>query len=540
MKLRMRFGKEGIVKFIGHLDIMRYFQKAFRRANVDITYSQGYHPHPCLSFASPLGVGLESRGEYLDMEVNSFDDLEAMKNAVNAQMVEGIVVYSIRHLPDQAKNAMSIIAAADYEVGFREEMAPCETKQLKAAVESFMSRPEIRVIKKTKKSEREIDIRPLIYQMVVQENGKIFMQVAAGSATNLKPELVMQTLCRLENLEENDYAWLVTRCDMYADKGNEQTGRHLVSLEDFARRMQGSDLNKRAVENLIKCGAMDGLGMGRGQMLAIYEMVLDAAADTYRRNLEGQLQLFGPEDGGMPEIPAPKLPPLRPAELMQMEKETVGLYLSGHPLDEYRTRLRAAGVTPILRILQSFEENDGFFHDGQNVRIAGMVEEIRRKTTRNGSMMAYVTLEDDTAAMELLTFSNVLERSGSLLTENAAVVAEGRISVRDEKAPQLVVNRFDPLESFTKQAPPPMAAAPRPAAQEQAVLQASRLYLRLPSEQSPLFGKVRATLNMFPGNVAAVLYFADTGVRRGTQCGLRGDMLQELRALLGEDSVVLK
>ena len=88
--------------------------------------------------------------------------------------------------------------------------------------------------KKTKKSEREIDIRPLIYKMVVEENGKIFMQVAAGSATNLKPELVMQTLCRLENLEENDYAWLVTRCDMYADKGNEQTGRQLVSLEDFA------------------------------------------------------------------------------------------------------------------------------------------------------------------------------------------------------------------------------------------------------------------------------------------------------------------
>ena len=237
MKLRMRFGKEGIVKFIGHLDIMRYFQKAFRRANVDITYSKGYHPHPTLSFASPLGVGLESRGEYLDMEVDSlgnFDDLEAMKDAVNAQMVEGIVVYSIHHLPDQAKNAMSIIAAADYEIGFREGMAPCNAEQLKASVESFMALPEIRVIKKTKKSEREIDIRPLIYQMYVMENGKIFMQVAAGSATNLKPELVMQTLCRTASLEENDYAWLVTRCDMYADKGNEQTGRQLVSLEDFA------------------------------------------------------------------------------------------------------------------------------------------------------------------------------------------------------------------------------------------------------------------------------------------------------------------
>lgn len=303
--------------------------------------------------------------------------------------------------------------------------------------------------------------------------------------------------------------------------------------------MQGSDLNKRAVENLIKCGAMDGLGMGRGQMLAIYEMVLDAAADTYRRNLEGQLQLFGPEDGGMPEIPAPKLPPLRPAELMQMEKETVGLYLSGHPLDEYRTRLRAAGVTPILRILQSFEENDGFFHDGQNVRIAGMVEEIRRKTTRNGSMMAYVTLEDDTAAMELLTFSNVLERSGSLLTENAAVVAEGRISVRDEKAPQLVVNRFDPLESFTKQAPPPMAAAPRPLRRSRrscrprgCICACRRSSRRCSARSAP-----RSTCSpaMWRPSV-----FCGYGVRRGTQCGLRGDMLQELRALLGEDSVVLK
>ena len=96
MKLRMSFGKEGIVKFIGHLDIMRYFQKAFRRANVDITYSQGYHPHPCLSFASPLGVGLESRGEYLDMEVNSFDDLEAMKNAVNALLFTVFAICRIR------------------------------------------------------------------------------------------------------------------------------------------------------------------------------------------------------------------------------------------------------------------------------------------------------------------------------------------------------------------------------------------------------------------------------------------------------------
>lgn len=233
MKLRMRFGKKGIVKFIGHLDIMRYFQKAFRRANVDIRYSQGFHPHPYLSFASPLGVGLESYGEYLDMEVNSYDDLEAMKDAVNAQMTEGITVYSIHLLPDDAKTSMSMIAAADYEIDFRDNMSPCGKVRLEEAVTHFMAMPVIRVIKKTKKSEREIDIRPLIYDMHVTEEGHIRMQVAAGSSTNLKPELVMQTLCEQEDLISDSYAWLITRCDMYADAGNEQEGRHLVSLDAY-------------------------------------------------------------------------------------------------------------------------------------------------------------------------------------------------------------------------------------------------------------------------------------------------------------------
>lgn len=233
MKLRMRFGKKGIVKFIGHLDIMRYFQKAFRRANVDIRYSQGFHPHPYLSFASPLGVGLESSGEYLDMEVNSYDDLEVMKEAVNAQMAEGITVYSIRLLPDDAKTSMSIIAAADYQIDFREGMEPCDKETLEAAVLHFMESSEIIVVKKTKKSEREMDIRPLIYEMYVTDQGSIWMQVAAGSVTNLKPELVMQTLFDREGLSCDSYGWLITRCDMYTDTGNEQEGRHFISLDAY-------------------------------------------------------------------------------------------------------------------------------------------------------------------------------------------------------------------------------------------------------------------------------------------------------------------
>ena len=303
----------------------------------------------------------------------------------------------------------------------------------------------------------------------------------------------------------------------------EKNGK-FTSLEDFIERMLDADINKRAVENLIKCGALDGLGLNRAQMLYCYETVMDTAANSKKRNLAGQLQLFdmlGGEEEKKSTLNVPKLAELPKNERMQMEKETIGLYLSGHPMDEYRKQLKGSGVVPILRILESFENADGVYRDDQIVRIAGIIETVRMKTTRNNSMMAYVTLEDDTAAIELLTFSNVIAKCGNILTENTPVVAEGRLSVRDEKAPQMVVNELRLLADVARKEP-------------------QKLYLKLPSEGCRADRKTRAILNMFPGDVQAVLYFADTGVRRGTTCSLRADMLAELRTLLGESCVVLK
>ncbi|MBQ6430464.1 MAG: DNA polymerase III subunit alpha [Oscillospiraceae bacterium] len=303
----------------------------------------------------------------------------------------------------------------------------------------------------------------------------------------------------------------------------EKNGR-FTSLEDFAERMIETDLNKRAVENLIKCGAMDGLGLNRAQMLYSYETILDSVADSKKRNLAGQLQLFdmfSDEQEKKSTIPIPKLQELPKNELMQMEKETIGLYLSGHPMDEYRRQLKGSGVVPILRIMQSFEENDGAYRDEQIVRIAGVVESVKMKTTRNNSMMAYVTLEDDTASIELLAFSNVIAKCGSYLKENTPIVAEGRLSARDEKAVQMVVNEVRPIAEVAKPEP-------------------QKLYLKLPTEDCAADRKTRAILNMFPGGLQAVLYYADSGVRRGTTCAVREDMLEELRSLLGENCVVLK
>lgn len=128
----------------------------------------------------------------------------------------------------------------------------------------------------------------------------------------------------------------------------------------------------------------------------------------------------------MPAVQVPDIPEMSVQEKMNLEKQTTGLYLSGHPMDEYRPLLRGMDVVPIGEILECFENGDETYQDEQIVNIAGIVEAIKMKTTRSGSMMAYVTVEDDTGSMELLTFSTILNQYGSLLYENAAVILNGQ------------------------------------------------------------------------------------------------------------------
>ena len=307
-------------------------------------------------------------------------------------------------------------------------------------------------------------------------------------------------------------------------------GGPFKSMEDFLERM-GDELNKRAVENFIKCGAMDCFGHHRSELLAVYENMMDSISSTRKKNLEGQIGLFGMvEDDTAAKIPIPKLPEKSRAELMSMEKETTGIYLSGHPMDDYRALLRNTHVVPIGDLMG--EESN--FRDDQIVSVAGIVQSVKMKTTRNDSMMAYVTVEDDTGAIEMLAFSNVLSQFGGYLRENSAVVVTGRLSVREEKEPQIVVNRARPISDYADNA---VQAEPQPVRSAPAK---GKLYLRLDSESDLRYRKVKAILNMFPGESGVVLYFADTKIRRGTRCMLDERMLSELKNLLGEANVVLK
>ena len=229
MKIRIKYSKLGNLKFIGHLDVMRYFQKEIRRAKLDISYSKGYSPHQIISFAAPLALGITSDGEYFDAEFNSVTTSAEMIEALNAVSVDEIHVTKCVQIPENAKNAMSIVAASDYEITFREQNDLSE--KLLASVEELNKQDKIIVLKKTKKSEKEVDIKPFIYDIHLEHDG-IFMKIAQGSATNLKPQLVLSALSLYSGITLPEYI-LYERLDMYCLENDT-----LISLEDIGGNIE--------------------------------------------------------------------------------------------------------------------------------------------------------------------------------------------------------------------------------------------------------------------------------------------------------------
>lgn len=249
MKARLKFTKAGTMKFIGHLDIMRYFQKAFRRCEIDISYSQGFNPHQLISFASPLGVGLTSDGEYLDMQLESSESSEKMIDIINSAMNDEIRVTEFVQLPEHSKTAMSIIAAADYQISLKDGYSVCEDFQQK--FQQFMEQEEIVVVKKTKKNTTEMNIKPFIYQYAFTkenfetetkhhysdtvaeqyQNGQtLFVRVAAGSVVNIKPNQILEAFYQYIGREIEPFSYQYHRLEMYADLAKENEEHQFVTL----------------------------------------------------------------------------------------------------------------------------------------------------------------------------------------------------------------------------------------------------------------------------------------------------------------------
>lgn len=264
MRIRIKFRKYGTMKFIGHLDVMRYFQKAIRRADVPIRYSEGFSPHQIMSFAAPLGVGITSNSEYVDIDLTILDgNSRTMMERLNAVMSEGFEVVEYRLLPEDSANAMSMVAAADYSIMFRPGYEPADVSQEQwfEEIRAFFDRPHIEVTKKTKRGETRIDLKPLVYEMrlaaVDRESGlplkqgeasgaesipALFMKISTGSSANIKPELLLDAFYGSRELERPAFAYMVQREEVYGDMASDEEKEkgihHFKPLGDFGQDIE--------------------------------------------------------------------------------------------------------------------------------------------------------------------------------------------------------------------------------------------------------------------------------------------------------------
>ena len=329
-----------------------------------------------------------------------------------------------------------------------------------------------------------------------------------------------------------------------------EAGGLFTSFQDFCERMYDRELNRRALESLIKAGAFDSMGYRRSQLIKIVNAVVDAIAQSRRKNIEGQMDLFGMGNDAVQDtqIALPDIPEVSKRELLSMEKETTGLYLSGHPMDEYRELAQKASAASIRRIIDdlSGENASPTYKDGMTVRLACVITAVRLKSTKNGSMMAYVTVEDESASIELVVFPRSLQQCGAYLTEDSAVLLTGRIDAREDEAPKVLLNEAQPL---TEAAVGSMLAKENPGQsvysdQQAAKLAPQKLYLRITSMKSDEWPHIKAVLLSQPGDTPVYLYPMDTKkktlAKRAYWCQPDVPLLEKLRFLLGEEDVIIQ
>ncbi|MDO4166706.1 MAG: TIGR03936 family radical SAM-associated protein [Eubacteriales bacterium] len=275
MKARIKFSKCGSMRFVGHLDVMRYFQKAFRRAEIPISYSQGFSPHQLMSFASPLGIGLSSDAEYMDLTLDTCKAPEQMVEWMNTQMNEEIRVREFTVLKDDAKPSMAMLAACDYVVAVKQGkdsfLLPEHFAErgkfpsLSALVEAFLAQDSIEIMKKTKRSEKLVDIKENIYVLsdrrdaFLEQTGRpgeescldpslytpvLYMQLTAGSIINIKPELVLQALADFAGESFDPLSYQIHRLEMYGDADGKKGEIHTMHSEVPCRLVPLSEYDK--------------------------------------------------------------------------------------------------------------------------------------------------------------------------------------------------------------------------------------------------------------------------------------------------------
>lgn len=331
---------------------------------------------------------------------------------------------------------------------------------------------------------------------------------------------------------------------------------------DFCRRIDTGECNKRVVESLIKAGAFDGMGGNRPQLLAVFESAMDANSSLRKQTVDGQISLFDMAFGGAPLVQEnhtlPNLPDYPLRQRLALEKEIAGVYITGHPLDDYRDVL---GKLPFSTAdLDGLEEREdrGLSLDGQIVDMGGILTEVKGKATKKGAYMGFITLEDLTGQIECLVFPKVYERYQGMMAVDDLVVLHGRLSIREEEAPKLLLEKLIPLEAWhpeesapaapmgqstARPVPPPKrhtSEAPKLTDAQAAAKAPRKLYLRL---NRPQMDAASSTLSLYPGSVPVYLHLPAEKMTllapKTGWCDASDGCLNRLNALLGAENVKL-
>ena len=312
-----------------------------------------------------------------------------------------------------------------------------------------------------------------------------------------------------------------------------------TSYESFVKRTAALNVTKRVHEYLIKAGAFDSLGETRATLLLEYEGLLTSVADDRKRNVDGQISMFGEEETVTAPHQMMRREEFPPKRLLALEKESVGFYLSGHPMDEYAGTAAELADCAIAE-LTTQEDGENRFYDGDNVTVCGIVSHVREKVTKSNQMMAFVTVEDMTGAIECLVFPKIYAQLKHCLLEDNVIVAEGRVSLREDEEPKLVLNVAQPITEAEKKPQKP-TEAPMPREEKKAE---QKLYLKFCLGKDFLLERIKLLLASCKGNVPVCIHIEETKSTAMAPQSLwvtpEEGLLEELKNVLGKENVVLK
>ena len=309
-----------------------------------------------------------------------------------------------------------------------------------------------------------------------------------------------------------------------------------TSLYDFCSRLYGTEINRRAVESFIKSGAFDGFHANRRQMLEALEAILKSVENTARRNLEGQLDLFGGTEEAKDDYVMPQVAEYTPFELLKLEKEVSGLYLSGHPLDAYKEVIDRVSNCRVADLIGE----EAAHYDNRTVCFVCTIVKTKYMTTRSNSMMAFSTVEDLSGTMEMLIFPKTLTACASAIEDNAVVVVRGKVSIKEDEGAKLLVDSIRPIAEYQGKEIREEMDPPR----EKAPAKNAGLYVKVRSQNSQEMEDVLGLATIFEGRTPLFIYFEDNGklVRAPQQYWVQTlpALMDELRNLLGENRVAVK